>query len=149
MPVRRPPSPPKVRLARTVFGLGWLAAIAIVLTGPAYRRGFLDVGGIQTVFALATSAALAAIIGGLALSLLLPGRDNRSTVIATGLAWLFRVVVLCVFGVTLAFLVSRAIPSLGARTDPVKLLALAGTGRRLWGAESRKTIADLRDEWKR
>jgi uncharacterized protein (DUF1499 family) len=111
-----------------VFGLGWLAAIAIVLTGPAYRRGFLDVGGIQTVFALATSAALAAIIGGLALALLLPGRDNRSTVIATGLAWLFRIVVLCVFGVTLAFLVSRAMPSLGARTDPVKLLALAGTG---------------------
>lgn len=32
---------------------------------------------------------------------------------------------------------------------PASLLALAGSGRTLWGADSRKTIDDLRDEWKR
>lgn len=32
---------------------------------------------------------------------------------------------------------------------PVSLLALAGSGRRLWGKDSSKAIADLRDEWKR
>jgi hypothetical protein len=32
---------------------------------------------------------------------------------------------------------------------PASLLALAGSGRHLWGAESSQTIADLRDEWKR
>lgn len=31
---------------------------------------------------------------------------------------------------------------------PVSLLALAGSGRKLWGKDSSKTIADLRDEWK-
>lgn len=126
MPTRRPPSVAKVRLARTVFGLGFLATLTVLLTGPAYRRGYIDVGGIQTAFGLATSVALAAIIGGLALSLLLPAREYRRTIIATGFAWLFRLAVLCVFGVTLVFLASRAVPSLGARTDSMRLLSVAG-----------------------
>jgi prevent-host-death family protein len=29
------------------------------------------------------------------------------------------------------------------------LLSLAGTGRGLWGTDSRKTVARLRDEWSR
>jgi uncharacterized protein (DUF1499 family) len=111
-----------------IFGLGWVGAMTVLLTGPAYRRGYIDVAGIQTAFGLGTSAALAAIIGGLALSLLLPAREHRSTLLATGAAWLFRLVVLCVFGVTLAFLASRAVPSLGARTESTKLLDLAGLG---------------------
>ena len=126
MPARRPPSPAKVRLARTVFGLGWLAAAAVLLTGPAYRRGYIDVGGIQTVFGLGASVALAAIIGGLALALLLPAHDRSSTILATGLGWLFRLAAICVFGATLAFLASRAVPSLGALTDSTRLLGLAG-----------------------
>lgn len=36
-----------------------------------------------------------------------------------------------------------------SRVKPSSLLALAGSGRRLWGADSSKTIANLRDEWKR
>jgi prevent-host-death family protein len=32
---------------------------------------------------------------------------------------------------------------------PASLLTLAGSGRHLWGADSGKTIAELRDEWKR
>lgn len=31
----------------------------------------------------------------------------------------------------------------------ISLLALAGTGRGLWGKDSSKTIAKLRDEWNR
>ena len=34
-------------------------------------------------------------------------------------------------------------------TRQASLLPLAGSGRRLWGADSRKTLADLRDEWSR
>jgi prevent-host-death family protein len=30
---------------------------------------------------------------------------------------------------------------------PASLLPLAGTGRKLWGADSRKAVARLRDEW--
>ncbi|MCW5746158.1 MAG: DUF1499 domain-containing protein [Alphaproteobacteria bacterium] len=102
--------------------------MAVVLTGPAYRYGFIDVIGIQTAFGLAASAALAAIIGGLALSLLLPARDQRDTLFATFLSWLYRLAVLGVFGVTLAFLASRVVPGLGARTDPERLLSIAGVG---------------------
>jgi len=32
---------------------------------------------------------------------------------------------------------------------PALLLALAGTGRGMWGKNSRKVIARLRDEWNR
>jgi len=32
---------------------------------------------------------------------------------------------------------------------PASLLALAGSGRKLWGKDSRKAIAELRDEWMR
>lgn len=34
-------------------------------------------------------------------------------------------------------------------TKQVSLLALAGSGRKLWGKDSRKAIAELRDEWTR
>jgi hypothetical protein len=32
---------------------------------------------------------------------------------------------------------------------PVSLLALAGSGRKLWGKDSSKALAGLRDEWTR
>lgn len=40
-------------------------------------------------------------------------------------------------------------PSVAKATQPVPLTTLAGTGRGLWGAHSARTIARLRDEWKR
>lgn len=40
-------------------------------------------------------------------------------------------------------------PSMAKATQPVPLVTLAGTGRGLWGARSARTIARLRDEWKR
>lgn len=35
------------------------------------------------------------------------------------------------------------------QAKPVSLQSLAGTGRGLWGTDSRKVIARLRDEWSR
>lgn len=35
------------------------------------------------------------------------------------------------------------------RRNPVSLLALAGTGRGMWGRNSARAIAEMRDEWSR
>lgn len=40
-------------------------------------------------------------------------------------------------------------PSLAKAMQPMPLTTLAGTGRGLWGTSSTRTIARLRDEWKR
>lgn len=46
--------------------------------------------------------------------------------------------------------IAAVVPATAIRTaKPASLLALAGSGRRLWGEDSRKAIADLRDEWNR
>lgn len=46
--------------------------------------------------------------------------------------------------------IAAVVPAAAVKTArPASLLALAGSGRALWGADSRKTIARLRDEWKR
>jgi prevent-host-death family protein len=46
--------------------------------------------------------------------------------------------------------IAAVVPAVAIRSvRPASLLAMAGSGRMLWGADSRKTIADLRDEWNR
>lgn len=46
--------------------------------------------------------------------------------------------------------VAAVVPAAAVRaSEPAPLTALAGTGRGLWGARSARTIARLRDEWKR
>lgn len=46
--------------------------------------------------------------------------------------------------------IAAVVPAAAVRTaKPASLLGLAGSGRDLWGADSRKTVAGLRDEWKR
>lgn len=47
--------------------------------------------------------------------------------------------------------VAALVPSdrLPALSHQHSLLAIAGTGKGLWGDESRKTISDLRSEWDR
>lgn len=46
--------------------------------------------------------------------------------------------------------VAAVVPAASVKpTKPVSLQSLAGTGRGLWGTDSRKTIARLRDEWSR
>lgn len=46
--------------------------------------------------------------------------------------------------------IAAVVPASAVRTaKPVSLLALAGSGRKLWGKDSRKAVAALRDEWTR
>jgi len=46
--------------------------------------------------------------------------------------------------------VAAVVPAADAKpAKPVSLQSLAGTGRGMWGKDSRKAIAKLRDEWKR
>ena len=46
--------------------------------------------------------------------------------------------------------IAAVVPAAAIKSfKPVSLLALAGSGRTLWGSDSGKTIAELRDEWKR
>ncbi|HET6546439.1 MAG TPA: hypothetical protein VFG55_06810 [Rhodanobacteraceae bacterium] len=46
--------------------------------------------------------------------------------------------------------VAAVVPATSARpARPVSLQSLAGTGRGLWGRDSRKAIVRLRDEWSR
>ncbi len=46
--------------------------------------------------------------------------------------------------------VAAVVPVAALKPDrPVSLLTLAGSGRALWGTDSGKAIAELRDEWKR
>lgn len=46
--------------------------------------------------------------------------------------------------------VAAVVPAASARpAKPGSLQSLAGSGRGLWGADSRKTLARLRDEWNR
>ena len=46
--------------------------------------------------------------------------------------------------------VAAVVPVIEARqSKPASLQALAGSGKGLWGKDSRKTISKLRDEWNR
>lgn len=46
--------------------------------------------------------------------------------------------------------VAAVVPAAAARqVKPASLQALAGTGQGLWGKDSSKTLANLRDEWSR
>ena len=46
--------------------------------------------------------------------------------------------------------VAAVVPAAQVRqSKPASLLSLAGTGRGLWGKDSRKTVSKLRDEWNR
>ena len=46
--------------------------------------------------------------------------------------------------------VAAVVPAIEAmKSKPASLQALAGSGKGLWGKDSRKTISKLRDEWNR
>ena len=40
-------------------------------------------------------------------------------------------------------------PGVAAKARPVSLLALAGSGKGLWGPDSAKAVVRMRDEWTR
>jgi prevent-host-death family protein len=44
--------------------------------------------------------------------------------------------------------IAAVVPAAAVKLDvPASLLALAGSGRGMWGANSSQAIAELRDEW--
>jgi prevent-host-death family protein len=46
--------------------------------------------------------------------------------------------------------IAAVVPAAAAKqARPASLRALAGTGRGMWGKNSGKTVAELRDEWNR
>lgn len=46
--------------------------------------------------------------------------------------------------------VAAVVPAASVKSaKPGSLLELSGSGRRLWGSDSSKALADLRDEWNR
>jgi prevent-host-death family protein len=45
--------------------------------------------------------------------------------------------------------VAAVVPITAQLTKPASLLALAGSGKGLWAADSTATVAALRDEWNR
>ncbi len=46
--------------------------------------------------------------------------------------------------------IAAVVPAAAIKSaKPASLLALAGSGRELWGTDSRETIEDMRDEWSR
>lgn len=49
-------------------------------------------------------------------------------------------------GVAVAAVVPAAVAS---KVRPISLLSLAGSGKGLWGADSSKSVARMRDEWTR
>lgn len=83
MPLRRVPSPGKLFLARVAFGLGWLSALAILLLGPGYRFGYIDLIMVLRVLTIGAYGAIGAVVLGLAISLLLPTAGPGRGVVAT------------------------------------------------------------------
>jgi uncharacterized protein (DUF1499 family) len=83
MPLRRAPSPGKLFLARVAFGLGWLSALAILLVGPAYRHGYVDLVMVLRVLTIGATVAVGAVVLGLSVSLLLPTAGHGRGIVAT------------------------------------------------------------------
>src|SRR4051812_18633252 len=83
MPLRRAPSPGKLFLARVAFGLGWLSALAILLTGPGYRYGYIDLTMVLRVMTVGALVAIGAVVLGLSVSLLLPTAGSQRGIVAT------------------------------------------------------------------
>ncbi|MGE0423194.1 MAG: DUF1499 domain-containing protein [Reyranellaceae bacterium] len=83
MLLRRAPSPGKLFLARMAFGLGWLSALAILLLGPGYRYGYIDLVMVLRVLQIGAYASIGAVVLGLAVSLLLPTAGYERGLMAT------------------------------------------------------------------
>lgn len=83
MPLRRAPSPGKLFLARVAFGLGWLSALAILLVGPGYRYGYIDLVMVLRVLTIGAVVAIGAVVLGLSVSLLLPTAGPQRGIVAT------------------------------------------------------------------
>lgn len=129
MPLRRAPSPGKLFLARVAFGLGWLSALAILLLGPAYRYGYIDLVMVLRVLTIGAYAAIGAVVLGLSVSLLLPtagpGRGIIATLFDIGHRLAATTALLGLIGVGLATAGQAFAPDIATRIKPVTAITIA------------------------
>ena len=129
MPLRRTPSPGKLFLARLAFALGWLSALAILLVGPGYRYGQIDLVMVLRVLTIGAFGAIGAVVLGLAVSLLLPiagpGRGIVAGVFDIGHRLAASVALLGLIGLGLATAGQAFAPDITARVEPPLAIAIA------------------------
>lgn len=129
MPLRRAPSLGKLFLARVAFGLGWLSALAILLLGPAYRYGYIDLVMVLRVLTIGAYAAIGAVVLGLSVSLLLPtagpGRGIIATLFDIGHRLAATTALLGLIGVGLATAGQAFAPDIATRIKPVTAITIA------------------------
>jgi uncharacterized protein (DUF1499 family) len=129
MPLRRAPSPGKLFLARVAFGLGWLSALAILLVGPAYRFGHIDVVMVLRVLTIGALVAIGAVVLGLSVSLLLPTAGPQRGIVATILDIGHRLAattaLLGLIGLGLATAGQAFEPEIVAHLEPARVIAAA------------------------
>lgn len=131
MPLRRAPSLGKLFLARMAFALGWLSALAILLVGPGYRYGHIDLVMVLRVLTIGAYAAIAAVILGLSVSLLLPtagpGRGVVAGVFDIGHRLAATVALLGLIGLGLITAGQTLAPDIAARVKPPLAIAVAAS----------------------
>jgi uncharacterized protein (DUF1499 family) len=129
MPLRRAPSPGKLFLARVAFGLGWLSALAILLTGPGYRYGYIDLTMVLRVMTVGALVAIGAVVLGLSVSLLLPTAGHQRGIVATifdiGHRLATTAALLGLIGLGLATAGQAFAPDLAARIKPSMVITVA------------------------
>lgn len=129
MPLRRAPSPGKLFLARLAFALGWLAALAILLLGPGYQFGHIDLMMVQRVLTIGAYVAIGAVVLGLSVSLLLPTAGPERGVVAgifdIGHRLAAAVALLSLIGLGLATAGRAFAPDIAARLEPPLVIAVA------------------------
>ena len=129
MPLRRAPSPGKLFLARMAFGLGWLSALAILLLGPGYRYGYIDLVMVLRVLTIGAYGAIGAVVLGLAVSLLLPTAGYERGLVATMFDYGHRLAattaLLGLIGLGLATAGQVFAPDLSAHISPPMAIAIA------------------------
>ena len=129
MPLRRAPSPGKLFLARVAFGLGWLSALAILLIGPAYRYGYIDMAMVLRVLTIGALVAVAGVVLGLSVSLLLPTAGQDRGIVATILDVGHRVAtciaLMGLIGLGLSTAGQSLAPDLAAGIKPASVIGVA------------------------
>lgn len=129
MPLRRAPSPGKLFLARVAFGLGWLSALAILLVGPAYRHGHIDLVMVLRVLTVGAYVAVGAVVLGLSVSLLLPTAGPRRGIVATIFDFGHRLAaasaLLGLIGLGLATAGQAFAPDIVAHVEPASVIVIA------------------------
>lgn len=129
MPLRRAPSPGKLFLARLAFAMGWLSALAILLLGPGYRYGHIDLVMVLRVLTLGAYAAIGAVVLGLSVSLLLPtagpGRGLVAGAFDIGHRLAATVALLGLIGLGVATAGQAFAPDIAAHVEPPLAIAIA------------------------